>query len=63
MRKYMCWLYNETLKGWVLSPQNVIESPKTLEEIQNHFLVLYPNRAIRIEYQTIEPIMTQLSLF
>jgi len=46
-----------------LTPQNVIESPKPLEDIQNHFLGLYPNRAIRIEFETIEPIMTQLSLF
>jgi hypothetical protein len=64
MIKYICWIFNPSLKGWVLSPFNILYSNNlTLEQVEQHFLQLYPDRLIRIETIETEPKDQQLRLF
>ncbi len=64
MIKYTCWIFNPSLKGWVSSPFNKIYSSiLTEEQVQEHFLSLYPDRLIRIDTKRIEPTDQQLRLF
>ena len=63
MIKYECWLYSQKLQGWVLTPDNVLNSNiLSLADVESYYQSIYPTKLLQIESLTVKE-QIQLRLF